>query len=88
VQTAQSWQAYDLMQIMNQLQLFMHNMLKSVQCETTQAIQTRVDYQICWQIIDCIIATTKLVSSQNNANKTLLIEEFLVKVMRLVQPDN
>ena len=36
-----------------------------------------------WAMYDCIINTTKLLSSSHNLNKVLLIEKFMVKAMNL-----
>ncbi|ODN67467.1 DNA polymerase III subunit delta' [Methylophaga muralis] len=79
VQMANQWQQYDLLKVMHQLLSTIKTRLKlhySGYAEVTKAQQY-------WQIVDCIVNTIKLVSSSNNYNKTLLIEDFMVSVMRI-----
>ncbi|THF70165.1 MAG: DNA polymerase III subunit delta', partial [Methylophaga nitratireducenticrescens] len=79
VQMANQWQQYDLLKVMHQLLSTIKIRLKqhySGYAEVTKAQQY-------WQIVDCIVNTIKLVSSSNNYNKTLLIEDFMVSVMRI-----
>jgi hypothetical protein len=40
-----------------------------------------------WKIVDCIVETTKLISSQNNVNKQLLLERFLVELNTIIHPE-
>lgn len=69
------WQQYDLMQVLNILQYAVKSRLIATELSAQTAI--------LWQIMDCIQDTIKLVSSANNYNKTLLIEDFMVSVMRI-----
>jgi DNA polymerase-3 subunit delta' len=76
VQLAQQWQQYDLKLILNYLQL----RLKERIVDNTKHQDLRSNPQN-WQIYDCMIKTIKLLSSSNNINKVLLIEQFMVSVM-------
>lgn len=88
VSLASSWQQYDLTQIIHQLQYDIKDRIVLMQQE--KADKSIIDSEIkkYWQILDCIIDTTRLLSSQNNINKTLLIEEFIVTVMQLTNKNN
>ncbi|PHS69018.1 MAG: DNA polymerase III subunit delta' [Methylophaga sp.] len=77
VTLAASWQQYDLTEVMNQLQLLVKNMIVS-QLSNKGDVDSKY-----WAISDCIIGTLKLISSQHNINKILLIEDFMVSVMQL-----
>jgi DNA polymerase-3 subunit delta' len=85
VQIANTWQQFDLIKVMLQLQLKIQQLIVSANTDTALFRKSGVEYKVCWKISDCIVYTTKLISSQNNNNKTLLIEEFLVNVMQLVE---
>jgi len=76
VQLAQQWQEYDLKLILDYLRL----RLKERIVDNTKHQNLRSNRQN-WQIYDCIIKTIKLLSSSNNINKVLLIEQFMVSVM-------
>ncbi|MCX4189254.1 DNA polymerase III subunit delta' [Methylophaga sp. OBS3] len=75
IQMSSLWQEHDLLTVLNILQYSMKNKLIS-QPESQ-------DSRGLWQIMDCIQQTIKLVSSSNNYNKTLLIEDFMISVMRI-----
>lgn len=75
VQLTASWQPYDLLTVMHILFYAVKNQLTS--------LQNAPEAAMLWQIIDCIQSTIKLVSSSNNYNKTLIIEDFMVDVMRI-----
>lgn len=75
VQMAASWQQHDLLTIMHILQYDLKSQLIK-QPDTAETV-------MLWQIMDCIQATIKLVSSSNNYNKTLLIGDFMVSVMQI-----
>ena len=75
VQMTASWLSYDLLTVMQILFYAVKNRLTS-QSNAAEAA-------MLWQIIDCIQTTIKLVSSSNNYNKTLIIEDFMVAVMRI-----
>lgn len=83
VRLAAEWQQYDLIKVMHQLLFSIKTRLKHYFCEQTTLGQP----QQYWQIVDCIINTIKLISSSNNYNKTLLIEDFMVSVMRISQTE-
>ncbi|MDX1572683.1 MAG: DNA polymerase III subunit delta' [Methylophaga sp.] len=70
-----NWQQNDLLTVMHILQYDLRNRL----IKQPEALEAG----ILWQILDCIQITIKLVSSSNNYNKTLLIEDFMVSVMRI-----
>lgn len=80
VQLANQWQQYDLVKVMHQLLSVIKTRLKQHHSAYAEASETRK----YWQIVDCIVNTVKLISSQNNYNKILLIEDFMVSVMRIV----
>jgi len=83
VQLATQWQQYDLVKVMHQLLLNIKIRLKQ-----HYSGQNKLEHlQRYWQIADCIINTIKLISSQKNYNKILLIEDFMVSVMRIVQAE-
>jgi DNA polymerase-3 subunit delta' len=79
VQMANQWQQYDLLKVMHQLLSTIKIRLKHHYSGYAEVTKT----QQYWQIVDCIVNTIKLVSSSNNYNKTLLIEDFMVSVMRI-----
>jgi len=75
VQLAKKWQEYDITLTFNHLQVLIQQRLGRVlnKLSTVQAKRY-------WHIYDCIIAAIKLLSSSNNINKILLIEQFIVSV--------
>lgn len=79
VQLAMQWQQLDLVKVMQQLLSTIKNRLKQHYSGYAELCKA----QQYWQIVDCIVETIKLVSSSNNYNKTLLIEDFMVSVMRI-----
>ncbi|MCL5975548.1 MAG: DNA polymerase III subunit delta' [Gammaproteobacteria bacterium] len=79
VHMASQWQQYDLLKVMHQLLSTIKIRLKQHYSGYAEVTKT----QQYWQIADCIVNTIKLVSSSNNYNKTLLIEDFMVSVMRI-----
>jgi DNA polymerase-3 subunit delta' len=92
VQMAAHWQQFDLKSVLYQLQNMMQAKIESLLLsENTVSAALIKQY---WAISDCIIDTIKLISSQNNLNKILLIEDFMVTVMqhadqiRLIQGTN
>ena len=84
VQLASQWQQLDLVKVMHQLLSTIKIRLKKHYTEYAEDSKT----QQYWQIVDCIVNTIKLVSSSNNYNKTLLIEDFMVSVMRISQTNS
>lgn len=92
VQMAASWQQFDLKSVMYQLQSLMQAKIESLLLAENNVSGLLIKQY--WAISDCIIATIKLISSQNNLNKILLIEDFMVTVMqhadqiRLLQGSN
>ena len=81
VQLASQWQQLDLVKVMHQL-------LSTVKARLQQQYLEYADARVTqhyWYIADCIVSTIKLISSSNNYNKTLLIEDFMVSVMRITQ---
>lgn len=80
---AKEWQQYDLNIVFNHLQnLVKKNIILVQKQENTNGTKRS------WHIYDCIIAVIKLISSSNNINKTLLIEQFMVSVMNKELIDN
>jgi DNA polymerase-3 subunit delta' len=77
---AMEWQSFDLKSVLLQIQAMMQAKIsKLLQSETEISAALIQQY---WHIVDCITHTIKLISSQNNPNKTLLIEDFMVKIMQ------
>ncbi|MDC9725114.1 MAG: DNA polymerase III subunit delta' [Gammaproteobacteria bacterium] len=74
---AKDWLHYDLLMVFNYLQ---HNIKTRIL--KIQEQDSNCDSAQYWTIYDCIIATIKLISSSNNINKTLLIEQFMVSVIK------
>ncbi len=80
VTMAVEWQSFDLKSVLLQIQAMMQTKIsKLLQSETEISAALIQQY---WHIVDCITHTIKLISSQNNPNKTLLIEDFMVKIMQ------
>lgn len=73
------WLNYDLVTVLNQLQY----MIRDRMIESLDDFPNTVENSIYWQISDCITHVIKLVSTQNNINNSLLIEDFIVSVMRI-----
>jgi len=83
IELAANWQKYNLSQLMNQLQYSLQDRIVNNQLVTDKPASLEHQSKRYWQIMDCIVDTTKLLSSPNNLNKALLIEDFIVTVMRL-----
>jgi DNA polymerase-3 subunit delta' len=79
VQLAQQWQQYDLALVLRYLQLRLKDRI------VKQNLRSNSQN---WQIYDCIIKAIKLLSSSNNINKILLIEQFMVSVMDVPTSQN
>jgi DNA polymerase-3 subunit delta' len=78
-----AWLKYDLVTVLNQLQYMIRDrMIKSFINPPTITID-QAGINLYWKISDCIVQVIKLVSSQNNINNSLLIEDFIVSVMRI-----
>jgi len=88
VSLAAKWQQFDLTQVINQLQYNVKDRIISTQLEESDTPSSRAENKQYWKVLDCIIDTTKLLSSQNNINKTLLIESFIVTIMQLTDKTN
>lgn len=84
VQLANQWQQLNLMKVMHQLLSIIKKRLIQHYSEDAEVNKL----QPYWQIVDCIVDTIKLISSPNNYNKTLLIEGFMVFVMRIVKTNS
>jgi len=76
VQMAKNWQAYDLQLCFSHLQALVQQRLVALNDKPNQ--QHAAHY---WYIYDCIVKSIKLISTSNNINKILLIEQFIVSVM-------
>jgi DNA polymerase III subunit delta' len=88
IMLATKWQQFDLTQVINQLQYNVKDRIISTQVEANDNPTSRAENKQYWKVLDCIIETTKLLSSQNNINKTLLIESFIVTIMQLTDKSN
>lgn len=78
-----TWLKYDLVTVLNQLQYMIRaRMIESFSHSPNSTID-QAKNSMYWQISDCIVQVIKLVSSQNNVNNSLLIEDFIVSVMRI-----
>jgi DNA polymerase-3 subunit delta' len=78
-----TWLKYDLVMVLNQLQYMIRDRMIKSFVNSSEITADRAKISLYWQISDCIVAVIKLVSSQNNINNTLLIEDFIVSVMRI-----
>jgi DNA polymerase-3 subunit delta' len=79
VKMAAAWQSFDLKSVLLQVQSMMQIKISSLlQNDATISLALIKHY---WAIVDCITETIKLISSQNNPNKVLLTEDFMVTVM-------
>ena len=75
---AQQWQQFDLQMVLYYLQLKLkQRLVKNIESTGNNIVIND------WAMYDCIINTTKLLSSSHNLNKVLLIEKFMVKAMNL-----
>ena len=88
VSLAAQWQQFDLTQVVNQLQYNIKDRIVAAQIKTSDQYASEASNKLYWKVLDCIIDTTKLLSSQNNINKTLLIESFIVTIMQLTNKTN
>jgi DNA polymerase-3 subunit delta' len=80
IHLAASWQDEDLI---TRLHVFQSMLKTRIQKQLISDDQTvKKDLTTYWAISDCITQTIKLISSPNNLNKILLIEDFLVQVSR------
>ena len=92
VQMAANWQQFDLKSVMYQIQNMMQIKIESLLLADNPVSITLIKQY--WGISDCIKHTIKLISSQNNLNKILLLEDFMVTIMqhadhiRLIQGSN
>ena len=77
VSLAKEWQKYDLIMVFNHLQLLIKKQIMLSENRSNATGSKRY-----WTLYDCIIATIKLISSSNNINKILLIEQFMVSAMK------
>lgn len=81
---ASTWLKYDLVTVLNQLQYLIKDRLVELATNSSNYSSEQSQYSHYWQISDCIMQTIKLISSLNNINNTLLIEDFIVSVMRIM----
>jgi DNA polymerase-3 subunit delta' len=79
-----SWLKYDLMIVLNQLQYLIRDHMVEPALNSLKTIANIPQSSLYWQISDCILHTIKLLSSLNNINNTLLIEDFIVSVICIV----
>jgi len=79
-----TWLKYDLVTVLNQLQYMIRARMIKLFIDSSHSTTDQAKNNLYWQISDCIVQVIKLVSSQNNINNTLLIEDFIVSVMRIV----
>lgn len=82
IQLAQDWQNLDLSLLFQQLQRWVSEQIKAT-LVSGQHPSSGLQAQQLWRVLDCITATIKLISSQNNFNKILLIEDFMVSIVQI-----
>lgn len=77
VEMASRWQNYDVTLVLHYWQRLLTRQIRDhyTNDKFPQSIEN-------WALIDCIQDCLKLISSQNNFNKTLLLEDFMVSVMQ------
>lgn len=80
---AAAWLKFDLMTVLNQLQYLIRGRMVDLLSNVPKITPNNPRDSVYWEISDCIIQTIKLISSLNNINNTLLIEDFIVSVMRI-----
>ena len=73
---AKDWQQYNLVMLLNYLQGDIKKRLLATPMKSNSKLNKRY-----WTIYDCIIKAIKLLSSANNINNILLIEQFIVSVV-------
>tara|TARA_R110002049_G_scaffold285705_4_gene467210 strand:+ start:1756 stop:2733 length:978 start_codon:yes stop_codon:yes gene_type:complete len=78
-----AWLKYDLLTVLNQLQYMIRDRMIESFSNSLNMTKNQAKNGMYWQISDCIVQVIKLVSSQNNINNSLLIEDFIVSVMRI-----
>ncbi|NQY51449.1 MAG: DNA replication protein [Piscirickettsiaceae bacterium] len=78
------WLHFDLIQIINQLQYNIINRVVIAQTGVSHDPALNTKITIYWKIVDFTIHTKKLLLSQNNLNKTMLIEGFIVNITNLI----
>jgi DNA polymerase-3 subunit delta' len=79
VAIAAVWQQHDLLMIFRYLRSYVAQQITQ-RLSGDESQKNPEKMRIWWQIDDCILHIMKLLSSQNNFNKTLLIEEFIVSI--------
>lgn len=77
VEMAARWQNYDILLILHYWQ---RQLVTEIGSQSADGQKAR--FSDTWALIDCIQDCLKLISSQNNFNKTLLLEDFMVSVMQ------
>ena len=82
VEMASRWQNFDLIKVLQQLQRWTQQQISDGLIGEKSGSR-RSQVSLHWQLADCILSTIKLISSQNNFNKTLLIEDFMVSVKQI-----
>ncbi len=80
IDLATDWQQFDLKSVLYQIQHMMQSKITSLLLSDARVPEMILRQY--WAIMDCISDTIKLISSQNNLNKILLIEDFMVTVMQ------
>lgn len=82
------WIQFDLIQIIDQLQYNIINRIVDIETGPSYELTLNIKIIIYWKIADCIIHTKALLLSQNNINKSMLIEGFIVSVTNLMHKIN
>lgn len=83
IEYASNWLNYDLSLLMQQLYMTVYERVISNYNNDKKQLGNEPRPQE-WKIVDCIVDTTKLISSQNNLNKQLLLESFLVELSEVI----
>lgn len=78
-----TWLKYDLLTVLNQLQYMIRDRMIESFNDSANIATEQARNSMYWQISDCIKHVIKLVSTQNNVNNSLLIEDFVVSVMQI-----
>jgi DNA polymerase-3 subunit delta' len=86
IETAGNWLNFDLSLLMQQCYQVVHQKVAERLTSNKNNVDSLSNTQD-WKIVDCIVETTKLISSQNNVNKQLLLERFLVELNTIIHPE-
>lgn len=86
IELAPKWVETDTLLILRQFQQMVQSRIQQHLLETS--VTPAMSLSAYWHVADCIKETIKLISSSNNLNKTLLIEDFLLQVRTKMTNDS